>query len=488
MVQGDVIRPATWEVIGLGLLTLGYLLSREMFDEGGMAVVNVVGPGLFGLILCGGALRIALIDRKALWLPYFWFRLSCGIYFGLGTSVRAVFNDLTNHIIDSYYWIQPSELFKVNVICSAGGFLFYLTSFLIHSVWPFAPKPPTGENRSRLLFLCAATYCTIGYTLKFAVVVPYTFVNTDPTALPGIVLNLTHAASVGLFLLTVWCARYARRLLFVPTLLLCADMLLGSLQLAKVNVLLPLILYLLGLVMTWWSPRTLIAAAAVVWVTFLTLVPAVQYGRAELERRTGSINIGTVSDRLEILGNYMNDTSAYVERSREYNSLSRMYYAHVMAASVTSYDNGNPGYSLYNVLTVLIPRSLWPEKPVYNVGATFNLMVIGDDNSSTWMGLFAEAYWNFGWWGLPIMLIPLALGYEVASRLVYDILQRERWLHFPVVMLSAWCGMRSDSDFATTQFAMLTVVFVLMAILDKVEPAVLGFIGATARRAPVAGA
>jgi len=488
MGQGDVIRPATWELVGLGLLTLGYLLAREVFDDGAMAMVNVVGAGVFGLILCGGALRIALMDRKALWLAHFWFRLSCGIYFGFGTFVRVTFNDVTNHIIDAYYWIQPDELFKVNVVCSAGALLFFLTAYLVHVAWPFVPKPPSGGDRSRLLFLCATTYCTIGYTVKLALVLPNTFVNTEPTALPGAVLNLTHAASVGLFLLTVWCARYARRLLFIPTLLLGADMLFGTLQFAKVNVLLPLILYLLGLITTWWSPRTLISAAIVVWMTFLTLVPAVQYGRAELERRTGNINIGTVSDRLEALGNYINDTSASVEKAREFNSLSRMYYAHVMAASVTGYDNGNPGYSLYNVLTILIPRSLWPSKPVYNVGAAFNLMVVGDDNSSTWMGLFAEAYWNFGWWGLPIMLIPLALAYEVASRLAYDILQRERWLHFPVVMLGAWCGMRSDSDFATTQFAMLTVIFLLMAVLDRLEPVVLGFIGVDARRPQVRGA
>jgi len=488
MGQGEIIKPATWELVGLGLLTLGYLLAREVLGEDGMAVVGAVGPGILGLILCGGAVRIGLMDRKALWLAHFWFRLSCGIYFGLGTFARVTFNDITNHIIDAYYWIQPDELFKVNLICSAGSFLFFLVGYLYNTFLPFKPKPPNREDRSRLLVVCATAYCLIGYTAKFAVVMPYTFVNYDPATVPGIVLNLALAGSVGLFLLTMWCARYERKLLFVPTLLLIADMLFGTLQLAKVNVLLPLILYLIGLITVWWSPRTLIASAILVWVTFLTLVPAVQFGRAELERRTGSINIGDASDRFEALGSYLSDTSAATEKAAQYNTLSRMYYAHAMAASVTAYDNGRPGYSLHNVLTILIPRSLWPDKPIYNLGAMFNLQVVGDDNSSTWMGLFAEAYWNFGWWGLPIMLIPMALAYEVASRFSYDILQRERWLHFPVVMLGAWCGMRSDSDFATTQFAMMVVVFVLMAVLDRIEPVVVGFLGTPGRRAEIRGA
>lgn len=476
----DIIRPANWEVAGLGLLTVFYLLAGYIVDDVSLGPVNTIGSGVFGAILCGGALRIALIDWKALWLSHFWLRLSCGIYYGFGTFLRFTFNDYTNHTLDSYYWVQPYEIYKVNLICSLGAFIFFLVNMICATVSPFVPAPPLPKtvDRSRLLLFCAVVYCVLGYSVKYAIVVPYTLNAYGANTLSGTIANMTYLASVGLFLLTVWCARYQRRLLILPTALLLLDVSAGMLQLAKMNVILPLILYLLGLIGTFASIRTLAASALLVWTVFATLMPAVLYGRAQIEMRTGNINLGDAGLRAEVLVNYFTDTTSEANEASQLNATARLYYAHAMAAAAARYDQGDPGKSIYNVFTILIPRWFWPEKPVYAVGSDFNLMVVGDPNSSTWMGIFAEAYWCLGWLGLPIVLIPLALAFERMSRVAYDVLQRERWLHFPAVIIGAWCGMRSDTDIATTQFVSFFMVSVLVVLADYAEPFVEGLIGA----------
>jgi len=60
-------------------------------------------------------------------------------------------------------------------------------------------------------------------------------------------------------------------------------------------------------------------------------------------------------------------------------------------------------YALW--LIAPIPRSLWPEKPIVRIGGVLGAAVFGSDQrSGIPPGSVGEAYLNFGWVGIPIMM------------------------------------------------------------------------------------
>ena len=61
---------------------------------------------------------------------------------------------------------------------------------------------------------------------------------------------------------------------------------------------------------------------------------------------------------------------------------------------------------------MLIPRILWPDKPLIAPGSEFDTIFRGYiAQSSLAIGFIAEAYWNLGWLG--VLLISAMIGLEI---------------------------------------------------------------------------
>lgn len=480
---GDITGPARWEITAMGLLVLTYVLAEAVFGHAVLGPLNAAGPLAFGLLLVAGAVSMTMRDRDCLWLGSFWFRLASAVYFGFGSFSVLFFNDYTRHQAEIFYWAQPAEIFRTNLICALSVFIFFCTSHAFNIWRPCTPPPAARPASDPMLLASAVIYCVLGYTIRFFFELPYSFNAFGARPLPGVVVNIVYLGVCGLFLLTMWCNTYNRRYLPVPALLLAFDMLAGTLQFAKTSVILPLIFFLLGLLRGRAGTGQLVLSAVAIWLAFATLVPVVQYGREQLLLRTGNIGIGSFTERMEILSNYVTGATGADPRADQQNTVARFYYSGAMAFAVTRHDRGNPGRSLESILTIFIPRSLWPDKPVYRLGNDFNLAVVGDDNSSTWMGIFAEAYWNFGWAGLPLVMVPMALLFQIMARASLDILRRGRWLHFPVVLIGIWMGMRVDSDIVQTQFVGPVFAALIYWGATVAQPLLLSFFAGRAGRA-----
>jgi hypothetical protein len=79
---------------------------------------------------------------------------------------------------------------------------------------------------------------------------------------------------------------------------------------------------------------------------------------------------------------------------------------------IALYDSGSPGDSLRNFFNVLIPRAIWPDKPIISPGTEFDLAFRGFVlQSSLAIGFIAEAYWNLGWTG--VILISGMIGLQI---------------------------------------------------------------------------
>jgi hypothetical protein len=68
------------------------------------------------------------------------------------------------------------------------------------------------------------------------------------------------------------------------------------------------------------------------------------------------------------------------------------------------------------------------------------------------MGYFAEAYWNRGWAGIFMAMIPLGAVFFAFGRYAQFVLQERKWLHFPGVFFGMFLGIRVDGSLVTEVF------------------------------------
>jgi hypothetical protein len=92
---------------------------------------------------------------------------------------------------------------------------------------------------------------------------------------------------------------------------------------------------------------------------------------------------------------------------------------------------------------------LWPEKPIItDIGSKFYGAATGNAlDSAASPGVFADCYWNFGWPGVILLMIPMGGILLLVSRYSLDVVRRELWLYFPVVLLGMRIGFRTDGFF-----------------------------------------
>ncbi len=121
-----------------------------------------------------------------------------------------------------------------------------------------------------------------------------------------------------------------------------------------------------------------------------------------------------------------------------------MSFVNIAAFVISQYDSGLPGDSVRNLLYSFIPRFLWPEKPLVTPGAELWTLVSGEVGNNISPGYFADAYWNFGWIGLPLLLVPVGFFFNVTTHFAARVIEREDWLNLPMLFLSLKIGMSVD--------------------------------------------
>jgi hypothetical protein len=329
---------------------------------------------------------------------------------------------------------------------------------------PRVSNAPAASGAS-LLFAAGIFFALLGYPVKYLISFPHSMGAFGDIVIPGMLGTLEHLAPVALFLLTLWSLRFAPGWFPVMLGLLTLDMAAGFLRFSKSDVLLPLLMFILALLYNKASLVRIAVAAAGFVAVYHAIDPTAGYGRQQLSIRYGTIRTASFEERLEIMGNYWNDTSRARTGGEFQGSLARIAYVHSAAPAIALYDRGLPGQSLADAYVVLIPRFLWPDKPVFDHGGRYTRLINGSDTSSTWMGYFAEAYWNLGWAGIPLVMIPLGGVFFAFARYAQFVLREGKWLHFPAVFLGMFLGVRVDGSLVTELFvtSLIAVVYHFLA-------------------------
>ncbi|SRR6266436_1169948 len=451
MLKGSPLIAPAGELICLGVLLAAYLLTDAMSGVEKIEIIDLVGPVWLTGVLCVSALRMSLLDSGAVWTALFWFRVSAAVYFGAGALVPLVANAETRLYLEATYLFFNDEIAKLNVIVVVGCLTVLVSGNVCLLFARGAPKiehqpnPPKNEPVGRHLLTAGLFFLILGSTVKYTFTVPQ-MLGLTSFVLPGAVGAIGNFTYAAVFFLTAWSYENAKGAFPLIVLFVAMELLIGVLTLTKTEVLLVLMMFLLAFLRRQITLGRLVIIAAIMILCYVTIQPIIDYGRIEQLRRYAGYEGGDLAERLDILRLAIDNYSAAAkDAGGAQASLVRITYVNTAVFAVRQYDSGHPGHSLALLLSVFVPRFLWPDKPIITqVGTDFNFLATGISTSASSPGLFAEAYWNFGWPGVVLLMIPLGMILAFLSRYALTVFRREQWLYFPVVILAIRIGFRTD--------------------------------------------
>lgn len=426
----------TLELWLLALLLCFYCLS-------GPGPMNVAGPLALAAILFAGAAARVRASPLALWTGLFWLRVSAGVYFGLGTVAHLLMNETTLTELQAFHAPEPDTIALFNAVTTASILVLLATVRFAATFWPLEASPASGEGE---LLPAALLFAALGYGVKLLVILPQEAGAFGDTVVPGALTSLSYCAPAGLFLLALWAVRNKPALLPLVLALGIADAALGLVRLNKSEALLPLLMLALAFLHRRTSLPRLALAALLLAGGFTLIERTVGEARDTLLASLGPETPAGLADRLDALAH----ASLRLDEAADgyQGALVRISYVNAAAPALAFHEAGQPGASLLFIPWVAIPRVLAPQKPVFSMGRDYTVLLGGPETSSTWIGYFAESYWNLGWLGLPLVMVPLGLAFFLSARYAVWAVSEERWLHFPAVFLGIWMGIRTDGVLA----------------------------------------
>jgi len=143
---------------------------------------------------------------------------------------------------------------------------------------------------------------------------------------------------------------------------------------------------------------------------------------------------------------------------------SRLCYAPQQAFAIQEYDAGRPNSPWRDFELALIPRVIWPNKPLITPGINFSVLFDGNPYNNNAPTVLGEGYWYGGWLGLLMVSLYTGLFLGGVDRVSTEIVSRRSWLFMPLVFIGIKCGFRIDGFFST-EFLFGSVWYVLCAIL-----------------------
>ena len=476
LAQGDPHVAASWEIGGLLALILIYALADNPTDAAVISVLNVTGPLFFLGLLMLGAVRMVRLNVNCVWSSLFWFRVSTATYFGFGSFAPSIMNDATRLYVEDYFFFDIFHIMKLNEIVAVSALIVVITGALPVQLWRRRVAARALPGPDGQLLLIGLAFAIVGFSIELFVLLPFTLGVSEDEVVSGVVVALGQMAPVSLYLLTRYSVTYRPAWLPILMLALLVDMGVGVLQFNKSAVLLPLIMFLLAYLSRGFSAWRMFTTASAVLLTLGVIVPITDYGRAKLIEHDNPV--AGLSERAQMLEKYFVESAPLQVDQPVEGVYARISYVNAASFAIDLYDRGYAGHSLDNALIVLMPRALWPDKPIISdIGREFNALATQNDNSFSAPGIFAEAYWCYGWGGVVLLMSAIGLLFSGLSRFAVNAIQERRWLQFPTVMLGMRMGFRVDGFIVVDIIGatgMLAVGYIVISIVERVVKAGLG--------------
>lgn len=431
----------------MGLLSV-FLFGADFFCN------SVCGPdtaywisilALFFLSFFSGRIVIRVLSKDAnmLWTPVVIFPLGTLLFLGFGASSTLLSSDSTrSYLLAGSYGLDASGLMRTTLLSATG--VTVLIIFMIMGLrLRLGHIRKSGTSRRTLsLPMTGLLFLILGAILKYGLVLPQQYGLINVTV-PGSLKSLTGLVDLGLAIMMYMAASGRKVWYFFFFILWPVHVGLSTLEFSKMVIMFAILLPAAGAYLAHQNWRRLIPWVLLASMMYMTLQDTNTAARLTIMQRTGNIAEADFEQRVEILANIASGDVALSQITSTAMIATqiwwlRLNYSGAQLRAIELYDSGRPGQWTLSLAATLIPRFLWPEKPVAAAqGREFNRIVTGYDEarSRVGMSIYADGYWKMGWLGVVLFSAAAGLILGLVTRFSYSVVLNRDLIFLPVVLM-----------------------------------------------------
>lgn len=437
-------------------LAASAVCGNNICSNGILANISLIGLLAIMAISIRVAIVMMRINTWILFTPIVAYAAGCALFYGFGPMSTFLASEDTRWFqSQSVYALSARDVLTTNLL-TATGIVFSLLGILAtlprgFRVVHFRPGIP--------LRTVALTFVVLGLVLKHLIIMPSIY-GTSDFFVPGILRNLRYLPDLGFALIAMIAASGDRKWLLLFWLIWPWHFILAFPEFSKKSVMLTMLLPALGAFIghrRFWRVGIWVLTAAIIFSVLQNANAVGRWAQSEAEQHRESLG---VSERLAILADavlsdegidsYVPDKKFGVE-----TWWLRLNYSGPQSAAIQLYDSGISSSFTQNPLIYVVPRFLWPGKPaMVSPGNQFHVTASGNFYSRTKVGItiFADGYWQMGWFGTILFSFVAGLIFGVMARLTMSVLPRGQFLYLPVCMLGLQMGATSSNGFLQNGF------------------------------------
>ena len=448
-----------------------FLLCDLLAWQSIRSTLNWIFP-LFLIFACvWTAAKLVTYNTMLLWTPVPWLLAATAVYFGMGPLAYTFGNAETVFYMDNLFPVDTVWLWRTNLLNIVGTLTIMITFLIMLKV--LNVKLLTSRQSGfdiRKVKSAALFFLVVGLPIKYLFALPYEF-GLLGFVLPGSLFQLTKLVLFGLLLLTYLSARKGGNWSIALVVLFSLELLVAFLRFNKSDLLLLFVVVALGQYLAKRDIRILVLWAVVGLGAYLCLCPIVSWGRVEIAKETGAHYRATLGQRFGIVWRGINSGSIGQEKILSERQVWwwRLCYTPTQAFAMDAYDAGRPGetYSLW--IWTFVPRVMFSEKPVISyAGIDFSELILGHQGSSMGIGIYAEGYWNGGWFTVIAVCSYIGALFACLSKAAFAVMARSQVLFLPCVFIGMEMGYSIDHYFVSEYVGKVVIYLGYFAVVHFV--------------------
>ncbi len=458
--------PAAAELAALAALWLFLLI---LYIGKAHLTADVAGPIGLMAIMGWANWRMIRASAYAIWSPLFAFRLGVLVFFGFGSVVPYLLDPVQLDRILALYNFSNEEVNELLLV-----WLLYVTLIIAFAKAAALMIRNAGAKASGepLQWLDSAWLGTVFVLLgsAYAVIIDvglalgwYGFV------LPGTISTIFQAINAGGIFLIARTAFERRGFWYVALIVTIAfTALVGFALYNKSAVIFPILLVGLALVLRRVTAMRILAIGAALVFVLQALQPAIENARILHGMTIGvsdaGLTGGTVGERLDNVVSYWRDGPVIQEELGQ--GIARLSYLNIGTFLITEYNEGIGGSTMTGAFSTLIPRFIWPDKPIItDAGRDLHERIFGVAASFIAPTTPADIYWNMGWSGILLIAPLLGIAMWIGSVAAISIMRQSDWFMMPFVLVAYRTAVGVDQAFIVGIFVPLVFSVVLLFAL-----------------------
>jgi hypothetical protein len=422
------------------------------------------------------AITLISYDWRYIPSPITFFILTIGLFHGFGPLIYRFGDSYTLFWMNNRIPVDSSDIFRGNLLILVGLLftvlgIFFSKQTKLNDIISNTINKTSYINKNIVL----TTLLLVGIPFKYILALPYSM-GLLQFPIPGSLFGITNTIPIAIMLLSYMnaCGEIKYRKLYYGLLII--DIVSGILCMSKTWIILPILAGVIGKTFATQKQSTIIKGFLLILTLFIIIQPFILSSRGELNSME---DIGFDNTISVIKNAVMGESSNSNNEDELANWWIRLSYIPAETFAMNLYDNGIQGNTIIGPMKwVFIPRILYPDKPIFNLGNTFSKLIDGNEGNNDSPGIYGEFYWNFGWPGVIIFSLYVGWLFGFLHKITINSIERNNWAFLSIIyMATLILGKGVTEFFLDTYFIQLIYItaqsivflFILLFINNKVN-------------------